>query len=113
MIRLGRALLAYSWSATVTIDATGGIPISPFLYGVNYIWDRVTEGEFPAYQAAITNVAHGSLSRYFGCWGAESYDWAVNTESTNKLGGITAKSTVNPRGPGRGSDFEIARLSSQ
>jgi hypothetical protein len=68
-------------TATITISGAGGVPISPLLYGVNYVWDKVPGPDFAAYQAAMGDVAHASLSRYLGGWGAEAYDWSANTES--------------------------------
>jgi hypothetical protein len=68
-------------TATITISSAAGMPISPLLYGVNYVWDKVPAQDFAAYQAAMDDVAHARLSRYLGGWGAESYDWSANTES--------------------------------
>jgi len=68
-------------TATITISSVGGMPISPLLYGVNYVWDKVPGQDFAAYQTAMDDVAHASLSRYLGGWGAESYNWSANTES--------------------------------
>jgi hypothetical protein len=72
---------ARATTATITISGAAGVPISPLLYGVNYVWDKVPGQDFAAYQAAMGDVAHASLSRYLGGWGAESYDWSANTES--------------------------------
>jgi hypothetical protein len=70
-----------SATTTITIGAGGGTPISPLLYGVNYVWEKIPAPRFAAYEAAMENVAHATLSRYLGGWGAESYDWARNIET--------------------------------
>lgn len=68
-------------AATVTISNDPGIAISPLLYGVNYVWDKVPDGTFEAFWGAMGGIAHASLMRYLGGWGAEAYDWSNNTES--------------------------------
>jgi hypothetical protein len=79
---VGTGTLAPAVAQTViTVDATAGQPISPLLYGVNYLWDQVPENQFAAYRAAMDAVAHASLSRYLGGWGAESYEWGSNVET--------------------------------
>jgi hypothetical protein len=75
-------------TATITISSAGAMPISPLLYGVNYVWDKVPGRDFSAYQAAMSGVAHASLSRYLGGWGAEAYDWSANTESGKRAADV-------------------------
>jgi hypothetical protein len=87
-------------SAVITVSDAGGVPISPLLYGVNYVWDKVPAEEFPAFWGAMQSVAHAGLARYLGGWGAESYDWSANLE-TGKLGGTE---------PGLGPDNFIASV---
>jgi len=70
---------------TVTIGG-GGVAISPLLYGVNYSWDQIPVAEYAVYRGAMDDVAHVTLSRYLGGWGAESYDWSANVE-TGKYAG--------------------------
>jgi hypothetical protein len=72
---------ALAQTATITISTAPSIPISPLLYGVNYVWDKVPDTEFGAFRGVMGNVAHASLMRYLGGWGAEAYDWSDNTES--------------------------------
>jgi hypothetical protein len=80
-ILCGGAAPAQDRTATITISQAGGVPISPLLYGVNYQWDKVPASEFASYRAAMSGIAHASLSRYLGGWGAEHYDWSSNLES--------------------------------
>ncbi len=91
---------ALAQSAIITVSDAGGVPISPLLYGVNYVWDKVPAEEFPAFWGAMQSVAHAGLARYLGGWGAESYDWSANLE-TGKLGGTE---------PGLGPDNFIASV---
>jgi len=78
---LGLAKAGYAWAQVTTITIGGaGVAISPLLYGVNYSWDKIPAAKFAAYQAAMDDIAHVTLSRYLGGWGAEDYDWAANAE---------------------------------
>jgi len=84
-------------AATVTISNAPGIPISPLLYGVNYVWDKVPEVEFAPFRGSMREIAHASLMRYLGGWGAEAYDWSNNTESEfRKSGGPGAMPGAAP-----------------
>jgi hypothetical protein len=86
--------------ATVTIATGQGVAISPLLYGANYVWDKVPDGEFGSYEAAMSDVAGVRLERYLGGWGAEAYDWSSNTES-----GIRAAAV-----PGAGPEAFLASV---
>jgi hypothetical protein len=74
--------------------------VSPLLYGANYVWDKVPDGEFGPYEAAMSDVADVRLERYLGGWGAEAYDWSSNTES-----GIRAAAV-----PGAGPEAFLAAV---
>ena len=68
----------------VSISTTPVGPISPLLYGVNYVWHLVPAAEFRQFDEMVRDLAHSSLVRYPGGWAAEWYDWATNTEPGNK-----------------------------
>jgi len=65
----------------ISVSMKDGVPISPLLYGINYDWDKITAGEFPAFSAAMSGVAHVSMVRSPSGWNAEVYDWDTNTET--------------------------------
>jgi hypothetical protein len=65
---------------SVILSAEGGTPISPLLYGVNYDWNLVPAGLFPAYAASMADAGY-RLVRYPGGFNAEHYDWSTNTET--------------------------------
>ena len=77
----GAAPPAAAQSTTITLSATGGMPISPYLYGINYVWDKVPGAEFDQFQSLISRVTHYTIARYPGGWNAERLDWAQNIET--------------------------------
>jgi hypothetical protein len=68
----------------ISISTTPVAPISPLLYGANYVWHLVPAAEFRNFDEMLRNIAHSSLVRYPGGWAAEWYDWATNSEPGNK-----------------------------
>jgi hypothetical protein len=90
---LGAAGFGYAQTPDIdiTIDSGGGTPISPLLYGVNYVWDKIPASDFAAYRAAMDGIAHATLSRYLGGWGAESYDWAANEEVGKRTAAVAGE----------------------
>jgi hypothetical protein len=70
--------------AIITISEASGVPISSGLYGINYDWNVVPAEEFPAFAAAMAQVAHYKLARFPGGWNAEHYNWSDNTETWKK-----------------------------
>jgi hypothetical protein len=90
---LGAAGFGYAQTPDIdiTIDTGGGTPISPLLYGVNYVWDKIPAPDFAAYRAAMDGIAHATLSRYLGGWGAESYDWAANEEVGKRAAAVAGE----------------------
>ena len=93
---------------TITISAVGGVAISPYLYGINYDWDKVPQSEFQSFAANLARVSHYTLVRYPGGWNAESYNWNNNIESGKRapqqagvspsvlLGSVPAASFITP-----------------
>jgi hypothetical protein len=69
----------------ITISETGGVPISPYLYGINYDWNQVPIAEFSSFATAMAQTAHYTLARYPAGWNAEKYNWGDNTESGKRL----------------------------
>lgn len=63
---------------TISISTKDAVPISPLLYGINYDWDKIPAGEFPAFSAAMAAVAHVSMVRFPSGWNAEVYNWDTN-----------------------------------
>ncbi len=66
---------------TIHLSGKDAVPISPLLYGINYDWNAVSEGETAAFASSMQSVAHVTMVRYPGGWNAEHYDWSNNTET--------------------------------
>ena len=82
-------------TATITLSMTGGVPISPLIYGINYNWNTVPAQRFSAWNAAMKNVARYTLIHYPGGWSPEHYDWTAN-QSPAWINGGTNKYGYNP-----------------
>jgi hypothetical protein len=66
-------------AAQITLSANPSAPISPDLYGVNYVWHLIPATEFARFVAIMRNGVGATLMRYPGGWAAEAYDWDNNT----------------------------------
>jgi hypothetical protein len=82
----------------ISVSMKDAVPISPLLYGINYDWDKITASEFPAFSAAMSDVAHVSMVRSPSGWNAEVYDWDTNTETGRRA----------PAQPGAKADAVLA-----
>jgi len=67
--------------ARISLSTTPLGRIDPRLFGVNYVWHLVPQSDFPAFGAAMRDVAHATLTRYPGGWAAERYDWDRNEQT--------------------------------
>lgn len=74
-------LPAAAQPVVISVTGGGGVAISPQLYGINYVWDKVPGAEFDSFQSLLTRVTHYTLGRYPGGWNAERLDWAHNIET--------------------------------
>jgi hypothetical protein len=77
------AMILPAAAQPVVISVTGGsgVAISPQLYGINYVWDKVPGFEFASFLSSLNRVTHFTLARYPGGWNAERLDWAHNIET--------------------------------
>jgi hypothetical protein len=77
------AMILPAAAQPVVISVTGGsgVAISPQLYGINYVWDKVPGAEFGSFLSSLTRVSHYTMARYPGGWNAERLDWAHNIET--------------------------------
>jgi hypothetical protein len=74
-------LPAAAQPAVISVTGGTGVVISPDLYGINYVWDKVPGFEFSSFLSSLTGVTHYTLARYPGGWNAERLDWAHNVET--------------------------------
>lgn len=65
----------------ISVTGSSGVAISPELYGINYVWNKVPASEFGSFQSSLSRVTHYTLARYPGGWNAERLDWAHNIET--------------------------------
>lgn len=88
--------------ATISIAMTPVAAISPYLYGINYDWNKVPAERFAGWNRALSSVAHYTLAHYPGGWNPEHFDWAANREPTwrnvngNGYDGIADHPGVDP-----------------
>lgn len=66
---------------TLHLSMSGGVPISPLLYGINYDWNAVPGTQTETFAHVMHSVAHVHAVRYPGGWNAEKYNWSDNTET--------------------------------
>lgn len=101
-LAVGRSRADASDAAVITLSTTPVAPISPFIYGINYDWNKVPAERFPAWNRALQSVAHYTLVQYPGGWNPEHYDWATNAEpswrnvSRNGFGDIMGRPGIDP-----------------
>lgn len=64
--------------ATVTIDATDKIEISPMIFGINNDWSQIPETSFVDFSNSLVDVGY-TMMRFPGGWESEYYDWNNNS----------------------------------
>lgn len=70
---------AAAQSNVITLSPTN-VEISPSLYGINYVWDKIPGDTFSQFQSLIARVTHYTFARFPGGWNAERLDWGQNLE---------------------------------
>jgi hypothetical protein len=63
----------------ITLSPTN-VKISPSLYGINYVWDKIPGDTFSQFQALIARVTHYTFARFPGGWNGERLNWGQNLE---------------------------------
>ncbi len=66
-------------TAQITLSSTPAMPISPEIYGVNYVWHLIPAKDFAHFAATMRNGVGTTVMRYPGGWAGEAYDWDNNT----------------------------------
>ena len=98
-------------------------PISPLLYGVNYVWHLVPADRFSRLNSILQKSVHYTLARYPGGWVAEHYDWRRNAFIGNQrrpsaagvdpetfLSAVPRASFVTPSAPALRDPSQIPQL---
>ncbi len=73
-------LTAFAQTDVIKLSSTD-VTISPSLYGINYVWDKIPGDSFGQFQSLIARVTHYSFARYPGGWNGERLDWTQNVET--------------------------------
>jgi len=73
------AIAQRAGTAQITLSSAPAGPISPNIYGVNYVWHLIPATDFARFVGTMQNGVGTTLMRYPGGWAAEAYDWDNNT----------------------------------
>lgn len=92
-------------TAQITLSSIPAGPISPELYGVNYVWHLIPQTDFARFVGIMRNGVGATLMRYPGGWAAESYGWDNNSyrvgpEGETSVPNLDADSLIGSPGVG-------------
>ncbi len=74
-----KSTTAYRQLGFIDVDAHGGVPISPHLFGANNSWYWVPATRFNSFCRSLTRKAGITLLRFPGGFESEHYNWGSNS----------------------------------